>query len=118
MNTKLTLQIYAGYSLLMGLAFIFMAGKIIEGMGVVEPGNLFIATQQIWGTYIIGIGAISWFMSGSEEADFFKGMVTLTGLVVVVTLYHIFMMGIGGPPVYINIVVNGAVAAMCWPKMR
>ena len=118
MNTKLALQVYAGYSLLMGVAFIFMAGKILDGMGVMNPSDLFIATQQIWGTYIIGIGAIAWFMSGSEEADFFKGMVTLTVLVVVVTLYHIFIKGIGGPPVYINIVVNGAVAAICWPKMR
>ncbi len=118
MNIKLTLQIYAVYSLLMGAAFLFMAGMVIEGMGIMAPGELFIATQQIWGTYIIGIGSIAWFMSGSENADFFKGMVTLTGLVVIVPLYHIFVQGIGGPPVYINVVVNGAVCAICWPKMR
>ena len=118
MNTKLVLKVYAVYSLLMGAVFLFMAAKVLDGMGVMEPSSLFMATQQIWGTYIVGVGAIAWFMSGSEEADFFKGMVTLTGLVVVVTLYHIFIQGLGAVPLYLNIVVNGGVAAFCWPKMR
>jgi len=118
MNTKLVLKVYAVYSLLMGAAFLLMAAKVLDGMGVMEPSSLFIATQQIWGTYIIGIGSIAWFMSGSEETDFFKGMITLTGLVVIVTLYHIFIQGLGAVPLYLNVVVNGAVAAFCWPKMR
>lgn len=64
------------------------------------------------------MGSIAWFMSGSEDADFFKAIVTLTGLVGPVTLYHIFIMGIGGGPWYLNVVVNGAVAAICFPKIR
>lgn len=95
-----------------------MASKILDGMGAMMPSDLFVATQQIWGVYIMGIGSIAWFMSGTESADFFKGMATLTGLVVIVTLYHIIVQGVGGPRVYVNVVVNGAVCAMCWPKMR
>ena len=117
MNTKITLQVYAGYSLLMGLAFIFMASSIIESMGAV-PSALFIATQQIWGVYIIGIGAISWFMSDTENADFFKAMTILTGLVVVVTIYHIVAKGMGAPPLYINVLVNAAVGGISFTKMR
>ena len=117
MNTQRTLQVYAGYSLLMGLAFIFMAGNIIESMGAV-PNDLFIATQQIWGVYIIGIGAISWFMSDTDNADFFKAMTILTGLIVVVTLYHISAKGLGAPPLYVNVVVNAAVGGISFTKMH
>lgn len=117
MNTKLTLQVYAGYSLLMGLSFLLMASRIIESVGGV-PTPILIATQQIWGIYIIGVGAISWFMSGTDNADFFKGLTTLTGLVVILTLYHIFMKDMGAAPLYVNTLVNAVVAGISFTKMR
>ena len=43
-NTKITLQVYAVYSLLMGAAFLFMAGKVLDGMGVMDPSDLIIST--------------------------------------------------------------------------
>ena len=117
MSSKLTLQIYSGYSLLMGLAFLFMASSVIESVGGI-PTPLLVVTQQIWGIYIIGVGAIAWFMSGTENADFFKGLVVLTGLVVIVTLYHIFAKGFGAPPLYVNTLVNAAVCFVAFTKMR
>lgn len=44
MNTKITLQVYAVYSLLMGAAFLIMAGKVLDGMGVMDPSDLIIST--------------------------------------------------------------------------
>ena len=43
-NTKITLQVYAVYSLLMGAAFLFMAGTVLDGMGVMDPSDLIIST--------------------------------------------------------------------------
>ncbi len=117
MNTKLTLQVYSGYSLLIGFSFLGMAGTVIEGMGITPTPEL-IATQQIWGAYIVGIGVLVWFLSGLEDKAFFKGLVSLTGLVVIWSLYHIIAKDLGAPPIYINTVVNAAVCAFWYPKMR
>ena len=58
MNSKLTLQVYSAYSLLMGLAFLPMPSAVIESVDGI-PTTVLVATQQIWGIYIIGVGAIA-----------------------------------------------------------
>ena len=57
-------------------------------------------------------------MSGTEDSGFFNGLVVLTGLAVIVTLYHIIAQGLGAPPLYVNTVVNAAVCVVAFTKMR
>lgn len=109
MNLKLIFSIYGIYNILLGLSFVLLPGPMMEGAGVTPTGDL-IGTQQIWGAALIGIGWIAWNLRAAEGNNdllgIAKAFIVVTALPVLITIYHLTL-GFSGPPVYMNILVNG-----------
>lgn len=108
MNLKLIFIIYGIYNILLGLAFVFIPGPAMEGAGITPTPDL-IATQQIWGVALIGLGWIAWTLRGAEGNESLVGVakafIIVTALSLVITVYH-FTLGFAGPPIYINVLIN------------
>jgi hypothetical protein len=109
MNLKLIFTIYGGYSILMGAAFVFIPALVIQGAGL-EPNSGLIATQQAWGTYILGLGFIAFSLRNADSDENLigpaKGIMITALLITLITLYHLIQ-GFSGPPIFVNILVQG-----------
>lgn len=115
MNAKLFLRVYAGYSIIGGLSMLFFRA-------MTEGGDPSMATtitaEQSMGAYVIGLGGLIWFMSEIEDAALFRGLIILGTSVVLIMLYNIVVVGVGVPPMFLAVIMNGALIAVSWPKMR
>ena len=115
MNTKLALRVYAGYSIIGGLTMIIYRAITQGADPTIAPA---IIAERSMGAYIVGLGAMVWLMSEIEEAAFYRGLIVMAALVVLVMLYNIVIAGAGVPPMYLAIIMNTFVIAVSWPKMR
>ena len=120
MNLKLTFTIYGIYNILLGLAFVFIPSNVMSGAGI-TPTTDIIATHQIWGAALIGIGWIAFKLKEADDnkalSSVAKGFIVVAGLPVIVTIYHM-MQGFAGPPIYMNIIINGLVAVFVLIKTK
>ena len=82
---------------------------MMEGAGIASTPDL-IATQQMWGTALYGIGLIAMSLRDADNnvglIEPVKAVMIICFLAVLVTLYHLYQ-GFSGPPIYMNIVVQG-----------
>jgi len=108
MNLKLIFTIYSVYSILLGLAFMFVPSTVMEGAGITPTTDL-VVTQQIWGAAVIGIGWIAFQLRGADDnaalIGVAKSFMVVAALPLIVTGYH-FTLGFAGPPIYINFLIN------------
>jgi hypothetical protein len=120
MKLKPIFTFYGAYNILLGLAFVFIPSQAMSGAGI-SPTTDVIATHQIWGAALVGIGWIAFKLKDAEGNDALvsvaKGFVVVAGLPVLVTILHLTQ-GFSGPAIYVNLIINGLVAILVFMKAK
>jgi|TARA_B110000116_G_C16234987_1_gene315372 hypothetical protein len=114
MKLTLVFRIFGGLNMLTGAGALFATNAMLGSAGMTVTPQL-ITVGQAFGVAAIALGLVSWRMvdiageSLSAYGQLF-GIVQLLQIALIV--YHLVTGQAGGPPVYINLVVGGVLAAL------
>lgn len=100
--------LYGGFIFLMGLSFVLIPSKAMQGAGI-SPTQDLIVTQQIWGVALIGLSLVAFKLREAEGNSALIGIaktfLVITALGIIVTVYH-FTLGYTGIAIYLNILIS------------
>ena len=114
MKLTLVFRIFGGLNMLTGAGALFATNAMLGSAGITVTPQL-ITVGQGFGVAAIALGLVSWRMvdiageSLSAYGQLF-GIVQLLQLALIA--YHLVTGQAGGPPVYINLVGGGVLAAL------